>query len=110
MFKKISSFWEMIFGPSDEENAGDLKLHTYKKKGLTPTFFDIARDLSSKQDQVFEASVYNLCVIAKAKVEYQNEILKILSDYLVKRPKETKRAEYIKNTLSAFSLDEFLHN
>ncbi|MBR2299463.1 MAG: hypothetical protein IJ870_02685 [Alphaproteobacteria bacterium] len=109
MLKKISSFWEMIFGSSDND-AVDLKTRAFKKNGITPAYLLIAEDLKNKKDQVFEAAVYELCVIAKLKPEYQNEIMDILNFYLEKTHSPTNRTEYIKNTLEAFSFDQVIHN
>ena len=110
MFKKISSFWEMIFGPSKETDEVRLKPREQKKKGFTPTYLIIAEDLNNKEQKVFEAAVYDLCVIAKSKQEYQKDILDILSSCLTKFQNQPARLSYIKEMMSAHGLDETIHN
>jgi len=110
MFKKITSLWEMIFGPSAEDGSINIKPRAQKKKGFTPTYLIIAEDLNNKEQKVFEASVYNLCVIAKTKPEYQKDIMDILELCLKKFQNQPSRVDYIKEALQAHDLDHFLHN
>jgi len=110
MFKKISSFWEMIWGTPNEREHFSTQPQAQKKRGFTPTYLIIAEDLNNKTQKVFEAAVYYLCVIAKQKTEYQNDILKLLSTYLSKVQNYPERVSYIKEMLSYFDLDKFIHN
>ena len=94
MLNKISSFWKAIVGPSVKKNQGSTA-NGASALGCTPTYQLIARDLDAQKRQVFEATVYYLCMIAGLKPDYRAEILEILADYVKTHPNLTDRISYI---------------
>ena len=110
MFKKMTSFWEMIFSSGEEEKVNYCKNIHRNKKDVTPSYVEISKDLNSKENQVFEASVYYLCVIAKMKQEYQKDISEIVNMYLNKNKAKTSRVSYVLEMAKEHGLDEFIHN
>ena len=77
MFRSVNSFFKMIFSSSKQIGDG-AKISTYKK-GFTPSYVLIAKDLENEQPQIFEAAVYYLCTIAALKKAYRADILDILN-------------------------------
>ena len=89
MFKKTSCLGN-IFEANKEDCAS---------KDFTPTYLLVAQDLNSREDQVFEAAVYYLCVIARQKQEYRKEIIALLKEEMKKNKAQSARTAYIKNML-----------
>lgn len=76
MFRSVNSFFKMVFSSAKQTGDG-IKTIVYKK-GFTPSYVLIAKDLESGEPQIFEAAVYYLCTIAAFKKAYRADILDIL--------------------------------
>ncbi len=90
MSKTAKSFWNMIY---------DFSKNQENQKGFTPTYLEISKSLNSKDEQVFEASVYNLCAIANQKKEYQSQIVTLLMQHMKKSKAPKSRISYIKKMM-----------
>ncbi|MBR6408925.1 MAG: hypothetical protein IKS23_01605 [Alphaproteobacteria bacterium] len=96
MSKTAKSFWNMVYGFSkNQEN----------QKDFTPTYLEISKNLNSKDEQVFQAAVYSLCVVANQKKEYQSQIVALLTQYLKKSKAPKSRISYIKKMMEEQGLN-----
>ena len=77
MFRSVNSFFKMIF--SSAKQTGDGARVSVYKKGFTPSYVLIAKDLENTEPQIFEEAVYYLCTIASLKKAYRVEISDILN-------------------------------
>ena len=102
MFQKISSFWNHLFGQTESTEEGFFCKPLSNKH--TPSYILIAKDLENKSEQIFEAAVYDLCLIAAQKTSYQAAILNLLKSYIAKYPKAANRHQHIQKMLSEFQL------
>ncbi len=109
IYQKISSGFAKSV-PSDHKNNLIKLVQNHQNKHNIPTYQTIACDLLSNKQQVFEAAVYELCVIAHMKPHYQKPIFEILSSCIAQYKNDLNRIQYIKNMLSYHHLDEFIHN
>lgn len=98
MFQKINAFWSAIVDPSTK-NTTDAP-SVCDKGAYTPTYLLMAKDLNSKESQIFEAAVFKLCITAAVKSVYRGAILKILNDYIKNNPTDANRREYITQCMS----------
>lgn len=99
MFRSVNSFLNMIFKSSQGAKSGfEVKTRRYKKD-FTPSYVFMLKDLDSKEQQIFEATVYYLCTIAALKKEYQNDIIEVLNKALLKNKKHEDRAAYIQKMM-----------
>lgn len=71
---------------------------------FTPPYLVVAYQMHSKKQEIFEASVYYLCVIAKNTPKYKKDILKILKDYSVEHENQKVRVSYINNQIKIHKL------
>ena len=110
MLRKMSSFWDILFGKEKRKKNESGKKYFTAKKGVTPTFWLISENLEDDKEQVFEAAVYYLCVIAKMKKEYQQDILNIFDAYLKRNKLQPIREAYVRDMLKKYGFLEFIHN
>ncbi len=72
-----------------------------KKNGdNTPTYKQIAEQMSSPHEQVFIAAVYNLVKIANNSKRYKQEIVALLKEYIVAEKVVPARREYVAKKIS----------
>ena len=98
MVKNDTSFWKMVLGSEAKSSAA------VEQQKQTPSYIAIGQDLNSSEQQVFEAAVYYLCVIASQKKEYQKEISDILINQMKKTKAQTARVAYIKKMMEEYKL------
>ncbi len=104
MAKNETSFWKMVLGSQKTDTT------LIKQQKQTPSYVTVAQDLNSPEQQVFEAAVYYLCVMASQKPEYQKEISDILMSQMKKNQKQASRVAYIKKMMEEYALNGKIHN
>lgn len=114
MFEKIYQVISSGFAkPLQRKKADNFSTYVFglrDTKKTTPTYQTIACDLLSTKDQVFEAAAYTLCVIARQKTAYRQEILALLEKSFKANIDNQARQAYLKNIISYHELDEAIHN
>ena len=98
MFRSINSFFNMIFKSAERAETKKTSAHRCNKN-LTPSYVLVAKDLESKEHQVFEAAVYYLCTIASFKKDYESDIVDILNKTARANKKQPTRVAYIEKMM-----------
>ena len=116
--KKIIEFFKLWWAkdtPEDEitpRQANAIQKTSYiisKKefeKSCTPPYVAVAAQLGTDKQQVFEAAVFYLCVIAANEPKYKKAILHVLDSYAEEHKKFPSRAEYINNMKIKFKIED----
>ena len=78
-------------------------------ESFTPPYLVVAYQMLNKNNEVFESSVYYLCVIAKNMPKYKKDILRILKNYSEEHKKEQERVNYINSQIAEHNLKKNNH-
>ena len=73
-------------------------------KTFTPPYTLISYQLLSEKNEIFEASVYYLCTIAKNMPKYKSEIYSILMSYCEENKNMKNRIAYIHSQMETYNL------
>ena len=79
-------------------------LNNYEET-FTPPYLVVAYQMHSNKQEIFESSVFYLCVIAKNTPKYKKDILKILKNYAEEHKNQKERLNFINNQIKIHNLE-----
>ena len=77
-----------------QKNSYDFS-RQFHKDTYTPPYLSLVEQLEVDDEQIFQAAVYNLANIAKARSRYGQDIINILENYLQKDTHKLERKDYV---------------
>ena len=106
----ITEFFRSLIGKQPAENISPkiavaiqkqahVNSNKIPEKSFTPPYLPISYQLISNKQEVFEAAVYYLCLIANNTPKYKQEIANILETYCQKNQEKTERINFIKSEM-----------
>lgn len=113
---KIAAFFKSLwgtrqsFGTMTPKQANQLQKEAFlnsaqpQAKACTPPYTAIAVQMLSDKQQVFEAAVYYLCVIAGNEPRYKKPIVDILSRYITENKQDESRVSFVKAEMNKYKL------
>ncbi len=81
-----------------QKNSYDFSRQPHKDT-YTPPYLSLVEQLEVADEQIFQAAVFNLANIAKARGKYGEDIVNILNGYLQKNEHQLERKDYVAHKL-----------
>lgn len=81
-----------------QKNSYDYS-QVFHKDTFTPPYLSLVEQLEVSDEQIFQAAVFNLSNIAKARHRFSNDIIHILDNYLQKDDIKLERRDYVSHKL-----------
>lgn len=81
-----------------QKNSYDFS-QQFHKDTFTPPYLSLVEQLEVDDEQIFQAAVFNLANIAKARNRYSHDIISILDNYLQKDVHKLERKDYVAHKL-----------
>lgn len=113
---KIAAFFKSLwgtrrdFGTLTPKQANQLQKEAFltgsqpRQKVCTPPYMAVAVQMMSDKEQVFEAAVYYLCVIAGNQPRCKKPIVDILNRYISENKKYDRRVSFVKAEMDKYQL------
>lgn len=109
MLKKLTGFLirrkDKKITPAEAEKiqkAAYTLSHTEVKKKYSPVYLSLVSGLDSEEKQVFEATAYYMARIARNKIKYRDDILRIFNKKISEKDISPEFRDFIKNLVCSF--------